>query len=123
MPFIENVSLESIISGTQSNHPSETILIRFLDPDRSAEDFPAHDKFSEEYVLKFGDLGSCSYIIDEELDEWKMTYEQAAEIASILRRALEYQKNVTVHCSAGLCRSGAVVEAALELSKTLPPGC
>ncbi|MCK9517273.1 MAG: hypothetical protein M0Q87_14720, partial [Ottowia sp.] len=39
-----------------------------------------------------------------------ITQEQAKQIMSILETALKSDIDVTVHCTAGLCRSGAVAE-------------
>jgi predicted protein tyrosine phosphatase len=36
--------------------------------------------------------------------------EQAAELVRLLHHALDNSMNVLVHCHAGICRSGAVVE-------------
>lgn len=39
-----------------------------------------------------------------------MTPEQAQKMANVIHHAKAMQKNVWVHCTAGMCRSGAVVE-------------
>ena len=45
-------------------------------------------------------------------DECKIQDEQAENIIALLNRAKENHMNVVVHCFAGICRSGAVVEVA-----------
>jgi protein-tyrosine phosphatase len=45
-------------------------------------------------------------------DETKISDEQAAQIVALLQRAIDNHMNVVVHCHAGICRSGAVVEVA-----------
>ena len=69
-------------------------------------------KFKEVHGFKFEDI--------EEDEEWAISDEQAQEIAGLLRRAKEQHMNVIVHCHAGLCRSGAVVECGLLLGFNPP---
>jgi protein-tyrosine phosphatase len=45
-------------------------------------------------------------------DETKISDEQASQIVALLQRAIDNHMNVVVHCHAGICRSGAVVEVA-----------
>jgi protein-tyrosine phosphatase len=47
--------------------------------------------------------------------EFGITDAQAAELVRLLQHALEHRMNVVVHCFAGICRSGAVVEVATML--------
>lgn len=42
----------------------------------------------------------------------RMTFDQATEIAKIIMDAKECGADLWVHCDAGVCRSGAIVEAA-----------
>lgn len=44
---------------------------------------------------------------------------QAAQLAAVIHKARELEKNVWVHCNAGICRSGAVVELLALLGWTL----
>ena len=44
---------------------------------------------------------------------------QAAQLAAVIHKARELNKNVWVHCNAGMCRSGAVVEVLALLGWTL----
>jgi len=110
MSYIENISLIRAMNGDYQNDPSSSIMIRILDPDARPEDFPLSAEFSEINIFYFGDVG---YDLPDGVDpSWKINKTQASQIASVLHRAAEEGKDVTVHCSAGLCRSGAVVEAA-----------
>ena len=43
-------------------------------------------------------------------DEAKISDNQAKQIVDLLKHALAHRMNVVVHCMAGICRSGAVVE-------------
>ena len=45
-----------------------------------------------------------------EAEELKITYEDAEKIIKFLQDALDNDYNVIVHCTAGVCRSGAVAE-------------
>jgi protein tyrosine phosphatase len=47
---------------------------------------------------------------DDFPDECKISDKQAKEIVDLLKRAIDENMNVIVHCYAGICRSGAVVE-------------
>jgi predicted protein tyrosine phosphatase len=51
-------------------------------------------------------------------DECKIQDEQAEQLVALLNRALEKRMNVVVHCYAGICRSGAVVEVATMMGFT-----
>ena len=51
-------------------------------------------------------------------DECKISDEQAAELVRLLQHALDNSMNVMVHCHAGICRSGAVVEVASMMGFT-----
>jgi len=115
MPYIENISLIRAMNGDYQNEPKSSVMIRILDPDADPEKFPIKGEFSEQHIFYFGDVG---YDLPEDFDQsWKFNKEQAYEIASILQKAASAGKDVTVHCSAGLCRSGAVVEAALRMNE------
>jgi predicted protein tyrosine phosphatase len=43
-------------------------------------------------------------------DECKISDDQARQLVNILQAAMDMNMNVLVHCHAGICRSGAVVE-------------
>ena len=49
--------------------------------------------------------------------------EDAECIASFIQRAKEENKNLYVHCSVGVCRSGAIVEVLLALGWEIDPKC
>lgn len=64
-------------------------------------------KFSAIYQFEFLDIDNPH---DTSFGEFTITEEQAEELCGILRRALANNMNVVVHCTAGICRSGAVTE-------------
>lgn len=119
--FIENVSRDDIIKGNHSD-PSNAILIQISDPGVSHP--TPKKKFKEVYQLNFLDadesdvtgeisskrfpwdppsLFTCNY---EDL----ITPTQAEYLCKILTSAIDDKHDVIVHCHAGVCRSGAVVE-------------
>ncbi len=51
-------------------------------------------------------------------EDFKINDEQATELVRLLQRALDNSMNVVVHCHAGICRSGAVVEVATMMGFT-----
>lgn len=104
MPNIENVSYADILMGTYSNDPNNTILIQIVDV---GMDFPIpKESFEDVYRFNFMDLTEP---IEVNLPIM-MNEEQACYIVDILKFALAKEYDVTVHCVAGLCRSGAVAE-------------
>ena len=115
--FIENVSRDEIIKGEHSD-PSNAILIQISDPGVSHP--TPKKKFKETYQLNFLDADESDVTNDvcawESSVLYKCGYEdlitptQAEYLCKILVSAMDDQHNVIVHCHAGICRSGAVVE-------------
>lgn len=105
MPFIENCSRSDIKNGLHSKINTNTILIQISDID-AIEPKPLM-YFREIYNFRFEDT--------EKDTPGFITDEQAYEICSVLRNAMSDNRDIIVHCHAGLCRSGAVVEAALHI--------
>jgi hypothetical protein len=58
----------------------------------------------------FGDIARFRFDDDEGHVLGSMVPKQAWRMAEIVREAARLEKNVWVHCTAGMCRSGAVVE-------------
>lgn len=106
--FIQNVSYHDVQHGT---HRQADVLIQIVDPGLDFPD-PSYDLvFKEIHKFEFSD-------VERETDcAWKfrMTTEQAQEIAKILTAALANEYDVIVHCVAGLCRSGAVAEVGVMM--------
>lgn len=99
VPFIQNVAWVDIKNG---NHrvSQDMVLISITDPDMEAPD--TFHNFSKIYYFKFLDL--------EIEDKWAINYDQAEILVAILQKCLAENKDVVVHCTAGVCRSGAVSE-------------
>ena len=110
--WIENVSKSDIILGHHMDPGSNAMLIQIMDP---AEGFPTPKyKFKEVHQFEFLDVEDK----DGFPDECKISDEQAIEIVRLLKHALDKSMNVIVHCHAGICRSGAVVEVATMIGFT-----
>ena len=112
MRWIENCSMSDIHLGHHSDLGENVMLIRIQDP--ATEFKPTKYNFKEVHCFEFLDAEDEDGF-DEDV---KISDEQAAEIVRLLERALEKQMNVMVHCHAGICRSGAVVEVGTMLGFT-----
>ena len=110
--FIENVSKSDVFNGHHFDAGPNSMLIRIQDP--ATEFGKIKYPFKEVYEFEFLDAEDA----DGFEDECKIQDEQAAEIIRLLQRAQENRMNVVVHCHAGICRSGAVVEVAIMMGFT-----
>lgn len=110
--WIENVSKEDVRNGFHSDMGENAMLIQIADP---ATFFPDPKRsFREIYQFEFLDAEDADFFEDET----KISDEQAAELVRLLQRALDNNMNVLVHCHAGICRSGAVVEVGTMMGFT-----
>lgn len=105
MPWIENISLADVIRGFHYDPGPNSLLIQIVDTGVKWPT-PKHE-FKDKLRLRFQDI--------EEEDFSAIQPFQASQIASALIHALDQRQNVVVHCHAGVCRSGAVVEAGIVL--------
>jgi predicted protein tyrosine phosphatase len=110
--FIENVSKSDVFNGHHYDAGENSMLIRIQDP--ATEFGKVKYPFKEVYEFEFLDAEDP----DGFPDECKIQDEQAEQIVDLLKRALEKRMNVVVHCHAGICRSGAVVEVATMMGFT-----
>lgn len=107
--WIENVAMGAIEAGNHYDAGDNSMLIQIVDPD---VDFPvAKLKFKTTRQYKFLDIDAS----DPDPKGWAITNAQAKSIANDLKFALDNGMNVIVHCHMGICRSGAVVEAATQI--------
>ena len=110
--WIENVSRDDIRHGRHYDCGENSMLIQISDP---PGDHPTPKcNFKEVHQFDFLDAEDS----DGFPEEAKINDEQAAEIACLLQHALDNCMNVVVHCHAGICRSGAVVEVASMMGFT-----
>ena len=110
--FIENVSKSDVFNGHHFDAGPNAMLIRIQDP--ATEFGKIKYPFKEVYEFEFLDAEDA----DGFEDECKIQDEQAEAIVRLLQRAQENAMNVVVHCHAGICRSGAVVEVATIMGFT-----
>lgn len=107
--WIENVAAIDIKNGHHFDAGPNSMLIQIADP---AGWFPTPKFiFKETHRFEFLDADDD----DGFPDEVKISQEQARAIANLLKQALDNRMNVVVHCTAGICRSGAVCEVGVML--------
>jgi predicted protein tyrosine phosphatase len=104
--FIENVSKQDVTLGWHMDAGVNAMLIRIQDPATEFGVIKNAHMFKEVHEFEFLDAEDS----DGFPDEVKISDEQAAELVRLLQHALDNHMNVVVHCHAGICRSGAVVE-------------
>ena len=99
MPWIQNVSLHSVLNGLHFFEPHKTVCIRIQDSGNN-NFLPAkyQDQFLAVYPFTFDDN-------DDPDSAANITVEQAEKIARVLTECLEKDYNVVCSCTAGLCRS------------------
>lgn len=104
MPWVQNVSLQDIKEGNHRRPGTDTILIQIVDP---PGDFPTPKaNFKRTFQFDFLDI--------EDEEDFAFDESQANDIASIIKDAFKNNLNIIVHCVAGVCRSGAVTEVAVQ---------
>lgn len=112
---IENVSMVDVKNGNHFDCGENSMLIQIVDP---AMFFPTpKHKFKEVHQFEFMDVETEN---DSAFGEFAITDQQAETIAGLLKHAFDSRMHVVVHCVAGVCRSGAVVEVATMLGYTDP---
>lgn len=102
------------MNGDFRQMPENTILIQFADPDKVFPRVPRD--FTEIHQFKCWDVTDSDPKWDQ-LKDGAFSADQAKQLAQILVNAWEQKQNVLVHCVAGLCRSGAVVEILVSVFK------
>jgi predicted protein tyrosine phosphatase len=108
-PFILNVAMSDVQKGTHRSAGDSGVLIQIVDPDM---DHPkSRQPFSQTSKYKFLDIEKG----DEGVELYGISQEDANSIVKVLQKALTEQRNVIVHCVAGVCRSGAVVEVGVMM--------
>ena len=112
--FIENVSKSDIATGFHMDPGPNAMLIRIQDPATFFGCIKHKHMFKQVHEFEFLDAE------DEDgfEDECKISDEQAEQLVGLLLYAKEKHMNVIVHCHAGICRSGAVVEVATMIGFT-----
>ena len=114
MPWIENVAADDIPKGFHHDAGPNSMLISITDP--AGWRPTAKYAFKERHDFEFLDAEDT----DGFPDEAKISDAQAQEIVRLLQHAQENRMNVVVHCMAGICRSGAVVEVGVMMGFSDP---
>ncbi len=110
MPWIQHFSRSDIKNGTHYEPGDNTVLIQIKDCD---EDFvKPKRRFVNIIKFEFED-------VEDETNPNSITDHDAKLIAMVLRDAYEKNRNVIVHCVAGLCRSSAVAVAGHQIGFNL----
>jgi predicted protein tyrosine phosphatase len=110
--WIENVSWDDVKNGWHSDMGENSMLIQIADP---ATFFPEPKRqFKEIHRFEFLDAEDSDRIDDD----FKISNAQAINLVALLQIAMENHMNVLVHCHAGICRSGAVVEVGTMMGFT-----
>jgi len=110
--WIENVAASDIPHAWHHDAGPNSMLIQIMDP---AGWFPKPKfNFKEIHQFEFLDAEDA----DGFPEEAKISVEQATELVRLLQHALDNHMNVVVHCHAGICRSGAVVEVGIIMGFT-----
>lgn len=111
---IENVSWDDVKHGWHTDLGPDAVLIQITDPGTS---FPIpRRQFSVIHQFEFLDAEDSD--ADRFGEDALISDTQAHLIVNILKDALAQNRNVLVHCHAGICRSGAVVEVASMIGFT-----
>jgi len=111
--WIENVAKDEVAKGRHFDPGPNSLLICI-------------NNLGMELVIpkfKFNQIERFEFLDLEDTDTWcpehvKFSDEQAERMIEILQMALAKRMNVVVHCTAGVCRSGAVVEVATVMGFT-----
>jgi len=110
--WIENVARDDVKNGWHYDCGENAMLIQIADP---ATFFPEPKRqFKTIHRFEFLDAEDG----DAFDDDFKISDEQAEELVTLLQNAMAAHMNVLVHCHAGICRSGAVVEVASMMGFT-----
>lgn len=110
MPSIENCAADDLPKMWHHKVGENSMLISIRDPGSWLPRI-GH-KFKEVHYFEFLDVEEEDFVLEESM---KCSQEQANQIVGLLRRALNENMRVIVHCYAGVSRSGAVVEIAQEM--------
>lgn len=112
--WIENVSWDDVKNGWHSDMGDNALLIQIADP---ASFFPIPKK-DFKIIVHYEFLDAEDSDVERYGEEPLINDEDAASIVEWLKYALENSMNVLVHCHAGICRSGAVVEVGTMMGFT-----
>lgn len=109
--WIENVSGIDVQNGFHHNAGPNSMLIQIIDIETKWDaPFVPIPKCTFKEINRFDFLDLETGLEFPGADKFLITDEQAKKLFDLLLHAKENCMNVVVHCTAGICRSGAVVE-------------
>lgn len=111
--FIENVAAADIPRAFHFDPGPNSMLISICDPAgwRPEALFP----FRERHDFEFLDIEDDDIEKNPAWQESAISLWQARSLVGLLARARREGMNVIVHCTAGVCRSGAVAEVGVVM--------
>jgi predicted protein tyrosine phosphatase len=120
MSRIANVSLFNFMLGRFNSIlvPEQTIAIRILETDSTFPENQCTGRYKETHFFNFDDVDEVR--TDHMGTHHPISAKDAAKIYDILVRASEMNIDVIVHCAAGICRSGAVAQFAIDYLGFVP---
>jgi protein tyrosine phosphatase len=110
MPFIENIAYIDAVHGDHKDPGPNSLLIQITEIHVDSCPIP---KFNFKEVKKFAFMDVEEG--DDLFEDFGIKDEDGESLSALLKRSLAEDMNVIVHCFAGLCRSGAVVECGVIL--------
>ena len=108
--WIENVAADDIPKRFHHEAGENSMLISITDPAGWKPE--AKHVFKERHNFEFLDVEKDDVVLDEAM---KCSQEQANELVRLLQHAKDNRMNVVVHCTMGICRSGAVCEVGVMM--------
>ena len=107
--FIENCAAYQVEEGKHIDAGDNAMLIQIVDPDSN---FPTPKaSFKEIREFKFLDIEDYN----PGAERLGISDYQAKELVEALKHALKNGMNVIVHCTMGVCRSGAVADVGVSM--------
>lgn len=113
MPRIYNIDKFDIASGKHPDPGTPSVLIQITNPAWEPPE-PHYQHFTHRFAFEFLDLEQEDIDKDPAIAEFLPTADQARAIADALLLARDINATVIVHCTVGVARSGAVVQAAVD---------
>ena len=110
MSWILNCSRAAVERGEHAYEANNTWLIQISDPDNypGAKFVTPKFQFDRVLQLRFDDTENSD-------NPNSINAHEVEEISEFLKDARAQNKNVVVHCVAGICRSGAVAEVGVMM--------
>jgi protein tyrosine phosphatase len=108
MAFIQNVSYTNFAGGAHRHPGKQAVAIQILSKDRV--DFRIESNLLGFPVSPYEFIETHKFLIDDTSDPHCIDDKDVERISDILKESLDLDRNVIVHCAAGVSRSGAVCE-------------